>query len=851
MFELIEMSSDKRGGALASPSNDSVIGGRADVAGQKFMSQKAEQYYAVRYESEFSKFLNLSSSKLDRIHRVYPRDYVERDISSQDKMWTAVLSLHQEVFYGDGQWSEYRKNKLLRDLHGNFFQLATKQFISRPNFECCFLMASRGYRHRTIGDTRLVNFLDSVYTSFDALSNGSVDWRRFLFYFHFTLQPTKPAKEQLLSAFSKIRSKSCMNLEDLGLILFPLVKADAASDVLCAMDDAWAQVVACQQQLDKNFEPSKKLTIDTFQQMLELDNMQHFFAQSKRMWGRGRIFPVHVCQWEDEIYNETLLSLVKTTRREESITNKLHRDARRIKLNVLTLWLKHAKFQSSLRRILSMFDQRMKVRMKKQGLTAFLQQVARHNAALELQRVGRGLLGRIKARYCWLIYSSATSIQTRYRMYVAKSKLDALSLEYNWAIVEVQRHIRGALGRRLAFRKLMTIVEQQYLNNVKERERLESERGMWCLIRLQSFWRRKIATIEVDKLRKMKQREILVRRAMETDRDIFLRERQIYERQLEAFYRSMKEDHINNERVQSKVAKDKVKVRTLRRRIKNDEIINAEPDNSEQLATEKWKSDWQSKIVLGVKNKRAYCIHCLDEPDNAVEKLARATIRKRVKGRVFEVLARAKERDIPMETKEARAVAREEIIHIIGEEERDRLSSEMKIEFKERERLKEEARLLAEARKREACTRDTIYAVSMVSMACRKWLARRELRRLCLVTYEKKFHEWNHAFFYRNKVTGEVSWEKPKAMGEHEIPAKDEWKILRDAHNFPYYFNPFLIEMRWTPPVNEDMCCGMVAHTWWREYPVREGRCPNFSWKLNEDDGKRYCRDCLPGNDQK
>ena len=88
----------------------------------------------------------------------------------------------------------------------------------------------------------------------------------------------------------------------------------------------------------------------------------------------------------------------------------------------------------------------------------------------------------------------------------------------------------------------MTLIDQEHLNNVKERERLEMERGVCCLTKLQAAWRRKEAIAEVFELRQKRQREILIRRAMETERDRFLRERQIYERQLEEFYKSMKED---------------------------------------------------------------------------------------------------------------------------------------------------------------------------------------------------------------------------------------------------------------------------------------------------------------------
>ncbi|KAL7531216.1 hypothetical protein ACHAXR_003907 [Thalassiosira sp. AJA248-18] len=837
------MSLDKQD-ALASREINSAIREPTDSRGHKFMSSKGTQYYAVQYEWEFSKFIRSSKLELSNIHKVYPNHYVERDVTAQDRMWRSVLHL-QEVVFGNGdQWSEYRKNKFLRDLHEQFSQLAIKRFISRPNFEFCLLKASRGYGHRTAKDENLVMALESVYNSFDVLSKESFDWRRFLFCLHFVLHPKKTAKEQLLSAFSKISNKAYIDLQDLSLIIYPLVKANATRDVLAVMDEAWAQVKASQQEMDENL-GSTKLTIHMFQKMLEREDLQTFFVQSKSAWGRGRIFPVHIYQWEEDFYNETLKQLVKVTRREETIAQKLNRDNCRTKLTVWRQWLEYTRYQSSLRSILNKINHRMDLRRKSRGLSAFSQRAINHNAALEIQRVGRGFLGRNIARKLMMIFLSATMIQTHSRMLLAKKRLNELSSRYIWAIIEVQRHIRGALGRRLALRKLLTLVEQEHLKNVKERERLDMVRGVWCLTRLQAFWRRKQATAKSDELRQQRQREILIRRAMETERKQFLRERHIYERQLEDFYRSMKDEHDTSKQIHSKVTQDQVKVRTLRRRLKNEELKNAEPDNSEHFATEKWKSDWEAKIESGVADMKTHSIHCLDQPDNSAEKQTRATIRKRVKGRVPQVLERAKERGIPMETKEAKAVAREELIHILGEEERARLRNEMDKAFLKRERLKEEARLRAEANQKDAHARATIYAVSLVATACRKWRARKELRRLCLETYEKKFDEWNHAFFYRNKVTGEISWSKPKAMGVFEIPATDEWRLLRDAHNFPYYLNPFLMEMRWNPPLNEDMCCGIVPHFWWREYPVRSGQCPNFGCKLNEDDGKRYCKVCF------
>jgi hypothetical protein len=365
------------------------------------------------------------------------------------------------------------------------------------------------------------------------------------------------------------------------------------------------------------------------------------------------------------------------------------------------------------------------------------------------------------------------------------------------------------------------------------------------LTRLQAFWRRKMVTSKAAELREKMRREIRIQRAMETDRKLFLRERQIYERQLEGFYKLLREEYENCIHIESKVSHDQMKVRTLRRRLKNEELQSAEPDNSEYLATEKWQNEWEAKIESGVKEVKSHCLHCLDQPDNSVEKRTRKNLLMRVKGRVPDVLKRAKERRIPMETKEAKAISRKEIIHIIAEEERVRLRHQMNEEFADRERCMLEARLQREAKAEKVHARATIHAVTLVAKACRKWLARRELRRLCLETYERRFDGRSRAFYYLNKVTGETNWTKPKAMGVLEIPAREEWVLLRDAHDFPYYYIPRSMHMRWLPPVDGDMCCGIVPHSWWREWPVRIGPCPNFGRILKEDAGKRYCEECF------
>ena len=814
----------------------------------RVLSPKGQEHYIVRYRHEYSKFVESSKIELQNIHRDYQREYVARDVSFQERMWRAALVLHKIITSEEIGWSECRRRKFLVDLHDYFYQMESKRCLSRSNFDCC-LKKSFG----TAVNKVHIHF-DALFNPFDALCKESINWRSFLFYLHFAFIPTTSCEKQIVKAFSVIASdddidptltssKAMLDLKDMGVILYPLVKASCIQEVLCVVDDAWAEVVSSRYDLETSM-ASTKVSIVMLKQMLEQECMKSLFQPSTLTWGKGRMYPVFVCKWEESFYTDTLLSLVKESRRDVAIANKLIRDDITKKQALWREWVSFALYQRSLRLKINTINRRMEDKLLARGLRAFSYWSVRQMSALLIQRVSRGFMGRVIATWHWFIYNSATMIQCRIRIYLSMKRYKELSSRYHSAILTVQTSIRGALGRRMALKRLMSFVESEHQKNRSEKSRLLMLRGIWGTTKLQSGFRRKQARLLAQERRELRARESDVCNAMEAQSESFRKERRIYERQLEEFYRLKREEYHRNTQIQSKLERDKVSVRTLRRRLKNEELQNVPPDNTEQNLTEEWLKNWETRIEKGVEDIKVHTRHCITKPDNSVEKKTGNMVKKRIKARTAEVLARADTRGIPLETKEGKKIATEEMIHIIGEEERTKLQSDMNAAFVEREQEKEEARWRAKMKKKDEKARATIHAASIVTKACRIWRARKELRRLCLETYEKEYDEINHMFYYRNKKTSEVTWTKPKAMGFNEMPTKDEWKVLRDAHDFPYYFNPKLVQMRYNPPANQDMCCGTVCHTWWREYPVRVGPCPYFATQLNESDGMRYCEEC-------
>lgn len=819
---------------------------------------KREQYDRVRYQHEYSKFVRSSNSDLDQLEGCYSQSLVARDQTHQETIWLNVSKLYDLLFCEE--WSTFRRNKVLKELYDDLFRLEINRCVSRPNFDVCVKLCCGENNCCQPGSAkeRSVQLAsEAVFNSFDTtLRQGMIHWRLFIFYLHFLSEPTLSCEEQLRKAFiiisstdgldAEIAMKPSIDLQDLASILFPLVKSSAMGMVLSVLDEAWALVNVSGRTKQVN---NTKLSLHLFEKMLNQCVIQTFFARSSSSWGSGVLFPIFVHRWEEEFYNVTLLNVIKNARRDEAIRDKLVRDDNRKRRQVYQCWLGFVRHQKSLRRAFHAMNHMVTMSLKARGNRALASWRTKQLSACDIQRVGRGFLGRIKARICSMMNESATLIQTHSRMYLARQKLQQLLSTYVSAVIKVQSLFRSVLARRLALKMLMALVQQERMVNANEMKRYAWERGIWCLTRLQSHQRRKNAVIFVEQLRQQRLRETEVRHAMEARNAAFRRERKLYERQLEEFYRQMKEDHDTNKKSEAKVLQDKIRLRTLQRRIKNEELKSQEPDKvmEENLATEQWKRDWLAKIEVDVAKTKEHYVQCMDRPANRTDKKTRSIARKRIKKRVTEVLARADAKNIPMETKEAKVIAREEVLYIVGEEERERLIRQMNKAFTKREQDKEAMRIKVETATREAHARATVYAVSVVAAACRRWRARKEIRRLCLERYEKKYDAEHHTFYYKNLQTGEVSWSKPKAMGVFDVPVKDEWVVLRDLHDFPYYFNPSKFEIRWIFPLNNVEVCGeqSVPHTWWREFPVRVGPCPNFACCLNEEDGIRYCQECF------
>jgi hypothetical protein len=231
-------------------------------------------------------------------------------------------------------------------------------------------------------------------------------------------------------------------------------------------------------------------------------------------------------------------------------------------------------------------------------------------------------------------------------------------------------------------------------------------------------------------------------------------------------------------------------------------------------------------------------------PDTPLEKKLGKELKHKVKARTKDVLKRADARMMPMEYPEAFDIAVEEVLYIMGEEKKKEVMKDMReaaVHYEERQKELASEKLEAAEKQR---VLDRGHAAQVLGLAYRKWHARKVLRQKCYERFEKCFSEDYCAFYYHNRLTDEIIWEKPKSLGSYDMQVLNEWRPMRDNQNFPYYYNPHTMEMTWKFPRSTVMCEEKVPHTWSYGYPTPIGPCPNFATRRCNEDMHFYCDSC-------
>jgi hypothetical protein len=193
-----------------------------------------------------------------------------------------------------------------------------------------------------------------------------------------------------------------------------------------------------------------------------------------------------------------------------------------------------------------------------------------------------------------------------------------------------------------------------------------------------------------------------------------------------------------------------------------------------------------------------------------------------------------------MELPEAKSIARDEIIFIVVEVEKQKIYLEMKADEARFERSKEQEAGSNPSQQEK-------QAAKALFKAYRRFSSMKKAKSEVRSVYEKHFDTTHKLCYYFNRKSGVASWDKPKLLGEEEIGLKDEWFVMSDKDGYPYYYNAKRNETTWRAPSDDvQICENIVIYSWVQATsPPPTGQCPNFATTNCPSSGRSLCASCL------
>ena len=279
--------------------------------------------------------------------------------------------------------------------------------------------------------------------------------------------------------------------------------------------------------------------------------------------------------------------------------------------------LRRKQFRSLLQ---SVFERHVRT-ASKLAFTKILQNAILTKAQNEILRVGTRFVLRLKMR----AHFYATLIQSQVRMLVGKKLYQSILYKRRWAAVEIQRHLRGIFTRKFAFKVYTTFIEDLFEKLQREKHKTESRRENGAAQMIQNmFIKRKKDKMKQDEVKK-RMRKISVEEDIEKSKSNYIRDRKVYESQIEEFYKEMRQSWEDNNILITQTNFEIKKLRTLRRKLASNKKKQKrqELENITKLGKEKrqqeWENDWNRRAIERSDDFKTYCKNCIDCPDTRTE----------------------------------------------------------------------------------------------------------------------------------------------------------------------------------------------------------------------------------------
>ena len=827
-----------------------------------------------QYSRDFDKKRALfTSSQLDDVHGEYLREQELRDKKMEEDKWKVIFML--EVTLQDERYKNVRLAAGDRALYESMFKLEPRKYMSRPKFLTTMRLVygfDLANLDSIVCDGSLLQELNVLYSSFDVRGKDEMDWRCALLMLNMVHNKAATCRDHVVWGYSLYSSlgsfdstnEEPMRLGDVKDLFGTMVRTVYRSDMTKLCDGAWADVATRDSEAKRMFKKQQrddkpiddiKISFRLFDLMLNQAALAPLF-ECATVWGKkDRGTWTYVL--EEKYYHPALLRFVMAERRRvkvEQLADSFlqHKNLRRKKV-AAKVWRDYMWRRKRAKFLMQENIARYVVDNTATAWCIMRKWVMREIAVREIQRVMRGRIGRMEASFLKLLFESAILLQKTYRGRLSYRKYVTLKRKRTWAASELQRHVRGALARRLAFNRLEGFLDKERKKLAKARYDFENREMVNAVKLIQRQYRKLMKRRKVHLLKESSDREAMIQEMMDEMMKNHERARKVYETQISEWYARKRQEWEENNVIAGQVGGEKAKIRAYRRqqadneRKKRGNVMKEKQEEMEERRIEQWLKVWKVKAEEAAEKYMIKCRHCMFHPDTPLEKKIGKDLKKKVHARTKDILKRGEKRGMLMEWPQAYEIGVDEIVYIMGEDKKKEVMAEMKAQAGTYE-TKEMNKLADAAEKAEKqLLLDVVHAANTLIYMYRVWHSRNMLRSHCYERFDKKFSEKYCAFYYVNKRTNAIIWDKPKSLGSYDIKVVNEWRPMRDQQQYPYYYNPSTMKMHWKFPKDALQCEEDIEQEWKLGFPKPKGRCPHFATRRCNEDVRFYCDDCWMG----
>ncbi|ETI56581.1 hypothetical protein L914_00869 [Phytophthora nicotianae] len=674
-----------------------------------------------------------------------------------------------------------------------------------------------------------------------------LNWRILLVALRMFKEPLLTIREHLSWAVSVFASSGSLEINDgdtidadnVTLMLTHVMRNPTASHLvserLRAAFDMLPSFRATSSSLSSTAVSSSRITYRVFKRLLQLPPLRTLM--NDRMTPHTTVI--------DELSVPVYRDFVYRARRREHNRRVLRRlryynETKTLRLCFHT-WAQNARDRKSARSTM-IFVYTIATRIKQRTAFGALRRHALASiAALEIQRVFRGMRGRMRADEIWRKIQAVLAVQGAFRMRAYFTRHLRKLRRQNLFAIRIQRVYRGRLGRIYARQTLLTHYYREMAAIQQEREAFRALVRDEMARRLQRFFRKIVA----DKQRAKRVEEERAKREAELEKlrvsGDAAQQAARHRREVTEKYDKLREEAEYKEKRRriDDIEKQKIVHRRRQREweaFKTEKIARKEALKLQgKESYDRLKSQWDNIIAETVHKREKLIDQLLQLEDVQGEwKKIHTRLHQRVRERSKQLTAKHKSSGVVIQKKEIIERAQLEIKAEEAEEKRLKVENDwLKAEADYLKKLEDEQeeRLLAEnteertARQKNALT---------IQCAFRMFTARKLLRGMLSELYIKEFNIETQVPRYRNRFTGKVRTRKPTGLGSKELEYENCWVIMIDnVLGEPFFYNPRRMKQSWARP---DDCrfCG----------PCSNSSSTVFAAVWNSHDDTYLCQEC-------